>query len=111
VEVMRTHGPLLGVFENARFPDTRVHLRAGDMLVLYTDGLIERNPRLDGERGLRSILRDLPHADVIELLADLEERALGSPPQRLLDDAAVLVLRVSGVVPATLVPESVRAAA
>jgi CheY-like chemotaxis protein len=111
VEAIRTHGPLLGVFEGAHFPVAEVHLRAEDMLVLYTDGLIERNPRLDGEAALRSALRDLPQTDVDHLLADLEARALGSPPGRLRDDAAVLMLRVSGSEPSAVAPEVVQAAA
>jgi DNA-binding response OmpR family regulator/serine phosphatase RsbU (regulator of sigma subunit) len=111
VEAMRSHGPLLGVFADARFPEARVLLHPDDMLLLYTDGLIERNPRVDGEGALRSLLGDLPRTDVDGLLADLEARALGSPPARLLDDAAVLVMQVSAAVPEAIAPESVRAAA
>ncbi|HWD74983.1 MAG TPA: SpoIIE family protein phosphatase [Solirubrobacteraceae bacterium] len=64
VETVRPHGPLIGVFADATFPEARAHLRADDMLVLYTDGLIERNPRLEGERALRSLLGKLRQADV-----------------------------------------------
>ncbi len=111
VEAIPAHGPLLGVFADATFPEARSLLHADDMLVLYTDGLIERNPRVEGERALRSLLGDLPQADLRDLLADLEVRALGSPPARLPDDAALLVLRVSGSVEAAVAPASVRAAA
>jgi signal transduction histidine kinase/serine phosphatase RsbU (regulator of sigma subunit)/DNA-binding NarL/FixJ family response regulator len=111
VEAMRAHGPLLGVFADARFPDSRALLHDGDMLVLYTDGLIERNPRVEGEGALRSLLGALPFVGIDRLLADLEARALGSPPARLLDDAAVLVMRVGTTVPRAVSPESVRAAA
>ncbi len=111
IEALRSHGPLLGVFAGARFPEANVILRAGDVLMLYTDGLIERNPRLEGEGALRSLLADLPEGDVVRLMADLEERALGSPPARLLDDAAVLVLKVCTPVPAAMAPVAERAAA
>jgi signal transduction histidine kinase/DNA-binding response OmpR family regulator len=94
VETVRPRGPLLGVFADARFPEVRAHLQLYDTLVLYTDGLIERNPRVDGEGALRSLLGNLGQTGVEQLLADLEARALGSPPARLPDDAAVLVLRV-----------------
>jgi signal transduction histidine kinase/serine phosphatase RsbU (regulator of sigma subunit)/DNA-binding response OmpR family regulator len=116
VEALRTHGPLLGVFDDATFPEATAVLHPGDMLVLYTDGLIERNPRLEGEGALTSMLRSLGETDVDELLADLERRALGSPPARLPDDAAVLVLQVAGPVGRAVTPlssssEDVRAAA
>ncbi|MFJ9793336.1 SpoIIE family protein phosphatase [Streptomyces globosus] len=35
-------GILLGVLDQADYEETEVHLRPGDLLVLYTDGLIER---------------------------------------------------------------------
>jgi sigma-B regulation protein RsbU (phosphoserine phosphatase) len=111
VETVRPHGPLLGVFADATFPEARAHLRADDMLVLYTDGLIERNPRLEGERALRSLLGKLPQTDVDHLLADLEARALGSPPARLPDDAAMLVLRICGPVRSAMWPARVQVAA
>ncbi|HET8980596.1 MAG TPA: SpoIIE family protein phosphatase [Solirubrobacteraceae bacterium] len=112
VEAVRVRGPLLGVFGDATFPESTTVLRAGDTLVLYTDGLVERNPRLAGEGALRRLLKSLGPNDVDELLADLERRALGSPPARLLDDAAVLALQVTGPVSGgAAAPESVLAAA
>ncbi|HWE08865.1 MAG TPA: SpoIIE family protein phosphatase [Solirubrobacteraceae bacterium] len=111
VETVRPHGPLLGVFADASFPEARAHLHGDDMLVLYTDGLIERNPRVKGERALRSLLGKLRQTDVAGLLADLEARALGSPPARLPDDAAMLVLHICRPTRATLSPERVQVAA
>jgi len=110
VEAMRAHGPLLGVFDDAEFPEATARLHAGDALLLYTDGLIERNPRVPGEGALRVLLRSLGHAGVDDLLAALERHALGSPPARLPDDAAVLVLRVTGPVRSARVLEDVCAA-
>jgi sigma-B regulation protein RsbU (phosphoserine phosphatase) len=39
----RVKGPALGLFENAQFPTHRRRLEAGDLVALYTDGLIEIN--------------------------------------------------------------------
>jgi len=35
------HGPVLGIFQKASFPTEKVTLMPGDILVLYTDGVIE----------------------------------------------------------------------
>jgi PAS domain S-box-containing protein len=95
IEALRAHGPLLGVFPAAEFPDTALDLVPGDTLLLYTDGLIERNPRLPGDAALRELLATLTFSDVDSLVAQLEERALGRPPMRLADDTAVLAIQVT----------------
>src|SRR5205807_9015757 len=95
VEALRAHGPLLGVFPGAEFPQVTVDLMPEDTLLLYTDGLIERNPRVRGDGALSSLLASLSFADLDDLLAQLEDRALGTPPVRLPDDTAVLAIQVS----------------
>jgi hypothetical protein len=99
IEALRTHGPLLGVFSAAEFPEVTVDLQPEDTLLLYTDGLIERNPRLAGDAALREILASVTFANVDELIAQLEARALGTPPQRLPDDTAVLAIQVTAPTP------------
>ncbi len=95
VDALRDHGPLLGVFADAEFPEITIDLQPGDILLLYTDGLIERNPRISGDAGLRALLADMPTGDVDELMAELERRALGFPPDRLPDDTAVLAVQAT----------------
>ena len=95
IEALRAHGPLLGVFAAAEFPEVTVDLQPEDTVLLYTDGLIERNPRVAGDTALRDLLASLTFADVDELIAQIEARALGTPPVRLPDDAAVLAIQVT----------------
>jgi PAS domain S-box-containing protein len=99
IEALRRHGPLLGVFPAAEFPEIALDLQPGDTLLLYTDGLVERNPRLPGDAALRELLASLTFADVDGLIAQLEERALGRPPMRLPDDTAVLAIQVTAPTP------------
>jgi serine phosphatase RsbU (regulator of sigma subunit) len=95
VEFLSGHGPLLGVFADPHFPETVLTLGVDDILLLYTDGLIERNPRVPGEAGLRALLAALPLGGVEDLLARLEARALGDP-RELRDDTAILALQATG---------------
>jgi signal transduction histidine kinase/serine phosphatase RsbU (regulator of sigma subunit)/FixJ family two-component response regulator len=109
IETLRSHGPLLGVFSDAQFSEVTAQLGAGDTLVLYTDGLVERNPRVQGDAGLRALLSSLTEVDgAAELMEELERRAVGAPSERLPDDAAIVVVQVTG----TRVPgrEAARAA-
>ena len=94
VEAADAHGPLVGIFERAEFPCRTFDLRPGDALLLYTDGLIERNPRVGDDIALRELLAGLPAPEgADELLAMLEYEALGTAQDRLRDDVAVLVLQ------------------
>ncbi len=99
IEALRAHGPLLGVFPAAEFPDTTTDLQPGDTLLLYTDGLIERNPNVASDAAWRALLGSLQYGDVDELIAQIEARALGVPPVRLPDDAAILAIQVTAPTP------------
>ncbi len=94
VQIVREHGPLLGVLEAPQFPVVDLLLTPGDTMLLYTDGLVERNPRIAGEAGLARLLSSLTGASAQELLGELETTALGPEPRRPRDDVAILMLRV-----------------
>jgi serine phosphatase RsbU (regulator of sigma subunit)/DNA-binding response OmpR family regulator/anti-sigma regulatory factor (Ser/Thr protein kinase) len=85
----------LGVDDHSMATE-RVHpLAAGDTLLLYTDGLVERRDEsIDvGFERLRNALRDAPD-DVEELCDQVLERTLGDRPSQ--DDVAVLTVRLLG---------------
>ena len=42
-------GPMMGALPDARFPGNRARLGEGEMIVLYTDGLVERRGETIGE--------------------------------------------------------------
>jgi PAS domain S-box-containing protein len=95
VESVTLHGPLLGVFESATFPEVVVELHLGDVLVLYTDGLVERNARIGDEAALPRLLAAMPDAPATDFLRLLLDAVLGPEPRAPADDVAVLVLRAA----------------
>lgn len=95
VRELGTTGPLVGAFEDPTFETAGAHLDAGDVLVLYTDGIIETRGESGplGQEGLVRILSAAP-SDPVELVpAVLDEvtRAVGA----LTDDAAMLAVALA----------------
>jgi signal transduction histidine kinase/CheY-like chemotaxis protein/serine phosphatase RsbU (regulator of sigma subunit) len=96
VESFAEHGPALGIVTKPAFPTLHGTMSPGDTLFLYTDGLIERNPLVEGEEGLAAIIAGLPaESSASEQLSALEAAALGPAPLRNRDDVAILVLRAT----------------
>jgi serine phosphatase RsbU (regulator of sigma subunit) len=89
-------GQLLGAFDEGHWLPASVELREGDILVLYTDGVIDaRGPGgRFGEERLESTLEGTEDAaEAVERIrAALEEFAAGEQA----DDTAVLALMRSG---------------
>lgn len=87
-------GPALGVVPNPSWPPTRIHVAEGEVIVLYTDGVIEAR-RVDGDRfgveRLRESLAGCERPDgAISRVRDGLESFLAREPD---DDAALVVLR------------------
>jgi serine phosphatase RsbU (regulator of sigma subunit) len=93
-EMLEDHGPVLGILPAPRFSLIEVEMGPDDTLLLYTDGLIEHNPRIDDEYALARLLGSLVTASAEKLLSELENAALGTPRRQPRDDVAVLMLRV-----------------
>ena len=97
--VLELGGPVLGAFEDAKYPQEELLLEAGDQLVLYTDGLVEATDAKGtplGVEGLAALIearRSEPSQAVARAVLD-EVRARGGGVSR--DDVALLILRASG---------------
>ena len=93
-------GTLLGIFPDPELHDSRMLLRAGDSLVLFTDGVTEARRRGDrdlyGDRRLRDLLAGLPDMPAARTAAAIQQsvRAFSGPD--ISDDAVALVLKVPG---------------
>ncbi len=92
------HGPMLGAQEVADWPATDVELRPADVLVLYTDGVLDA-VLTSGERFGEARLRAaIEHAggDVDAVAAHVQAQLSGL---RLRDDVALLAIRCPGPPP------------
>jgi serine/threonine-protein kinase RsbW len=85
------HGPPLGISDSPPYRESSVALGVGDMLALYTDGVIERrDEHLDrGLERLRALLAEM-HDDPLEQVADAIVTQMCTKPA---DDCCLLLLR------------------
>jgi sigma-B regulation protein RsbU (phosphoserine phosphatase) len=96
VESLDSSGPVLGVLKQSRFRQVSVDFQAGDLLVLYSDGVVEATNAADeefGEDRLQAVLRDCAGRS-----AEATRRAILEAYRRFLgeaspeDDMTLLVL-------------------
>jgi sigma-B regulation protein RsbU (phosphoserine phosphatase) len=94
-EELDCRGPLIGIADDVRFPETVATLGPGDAIVLYTDGVIEARVGGDlfGQQRLHDVLRPLAGAGAQEL-ADAIVTAAEHHGAEANDDIAVLVVRL-----------------
>lgn len=91
----RPRGPLLGAVPDARYENATVELRREDLLVIYTDGLVEDRTR-SLEEGLAPVvatLNEISAAANQAPLAELLDRLTRANPD---DDTCVLAARLHG---------------
>jgi sigma-B regulation protein RsbU (phosphoserine phosphatase) len=90
-------GLLLGVVRDTTYEEERIHLRPGDLLLFFTDGLTEpENERGEpfGEERMADLARsiiDLPCADIVQRIHD---EILGFSGGMLSDDFTLLAIKV-----------------
>jgi PAS domain S-box-containing protein len=87
-------GTMLGFARDVRFAETRLTLAAGEILLLYTDGLTDAAaPPGWTEAQLERRLRECPRAELDGLLERLEAMAIEEARGHPRDDIALLALR------------------
>jgi len=94
---LRSGGPVLGVFENATFQEEVIPFNAGDLLILFSDGVSEAMNVVDEEFGEQRLLntifqnRGASASELIsKILADVSKH-VGS--HRQMDDMTLVVVR------------------
>ncbi len=95
-EVAGARGPLVGIFRDVEFTAAEVVLETGDLLLLYTDGIVElRGPDgVFGEELLRAGLARTAGLPAGDVLAAVARAAAEAQEGEARDDLALLALRV-----------------
>jgi sigma-B regulation protein RsbU (phosphoserine phosphatase) len=97
VELLATTGLPLGLFAKAVFEEGRVELRAGDLLMLYSDGVTEANDGNENDFEMERVIevlkssRDLPATEIADRMMKTIDAFVGSAPQH--DDITLMVLK------------------
>lgn len=89
----------LGAFSDTKYTDTLVEIKKGQSLILYTDGLTDARSdgKMFGEEGIGRIASEYKMTMNAQELADyLVKEAKDFAGGRLVDDVAVIVLKVLG---------------
>jgi phosphoserine phosphatase RsbU/P len=97
VEMLAGNGPVLGILPTADYREERAELGAGDILVLYSDGVTEATDINYGEFGeerfarLLQESRQLPAASIVEAVSRALTQFTAGAPQH--DDITMVVAR------------------
>jgi sigma-B regulation protein RsbU (phosphoserine phosphatase) len=98
VEAAGRPGTLLGLFPDLDLHDTRLLLRAGDAMILYTDGVTEArshiNRELYGDQRLTELLAGRANLTAAQIAAAVIKATRTFSGGTVNDDTAVLVLKV-----------------
>ena len=95
-ELLETKGAAIGFFKDAKFETKTIQLSKGDIVVLYTDGLIEDRQKLEGDLledlmdAIRNANLTLPADTLSKQLVDEVEKHRQGP---IHDDRTVIVLK------------------
>jgi Stage II sporulation protein E (SpoIIE)/PAS fold/GAF domain len=106
VERLATRSPLLGAFPETQFVPAQATLGAGDVLLLYTDGVTEaRGPGgFFGTERIVSLLGRSTHVDVGDLADEILKAVTDYASAALDDDVAILAVERADGDPAPTTP-------
>jgi sigma-B regulation protein RsbU (phosphoserine phosphatase) len=98
-ELLTQGGLPLGIFENSRYSESVVEFRSGDILVLYTDGVVEASNQREEEFGLNGLeevvraSRDHRAYEIVKAITtavDEHSSEVGGPE----DDLTISIIKV-----------------
>jgi len=98
VEALHTEGLPIGIERAARYQTRRYQLEEGDMLIMYTDGIVEAKNETRDEFGWERLedvvvsTRGGEAQDVVDAIADQVQRFSDGQTQN--DDQTILVMKV-----------------
>ncbi|MFM9994545.1 MAG: PP2C family protein-serine/threonine phosphatase [Phycisphaerales bacterium] len=104
----------LGIAEPTRYDQIGVRLEPGDLVLVYTDSLIEAKDaagRMIGQAGLLAIASKLDPTDPRRLITNLLDAVQSSGAEPPHDDVTVLALRPNALKPRASLVEGIRTTA
>ena len=97
VQMLESTGTVVGAFPTAHYEERTVPLEHGDLLVAYTDGIVEPENaygEMFGEAQLKELVSKYAHADSSELIArTMEAVTEWTGSSELQDDMTMVVVR------------------
>lgn len=96
VELLDKHSPMIGAFPGLHYRSGKVALESGDVLLLYTDGLIEArcNGGFYGEKRLVEFIQGLKSVQARELPQKIFNKVMECTGSKLSDDVAILAVSI-----------------
>lgn len=100
VRLLREHGLVLGVLENVNYQSHQVTLKAGDVVVFYTDGVTEALNEDNDEFGMERLRLVVTQAyqesatDIVAAIMQAVGQHAGDTPQ--FDDSTLVVMKYLG---------------
>lgn len=95
--MLKEHGPALGVIDRVSYSTMKLSLAPGDLVVFYTDGVVDVRDHADIEYGserLASVIhhnRGLPVAELVQLVIQTNQEFSGS--MRFQDDFTLVIIK------------------
>ena len=94
---LKVRGPVLGMVKDARYTSEKLPLVSGDILAMYTDGVVELTDQEGVAFGVERLTmalhqgRDLPAAELIQMIIQATQQYSGS--QSYLDDFTLVIIK------------------
>jgi PAS domain S-box-containing protein len=97
VVTLSEHSTILGIVPDVHYPEAKARLAHGDVLVLYTDGVIEarRDGGMFGEERLVGLLAEGPADEPADVVDRIYADVMSYSRNELSDDVALLALRLA----------------
>jgi len=94
VELLARHSPIIGAFSRMHYRSAKSKLRKGDILILYTDGIIESrsNGEFYGEDRLIEFIENMKQISASKVQQTIFDQVSDFTGGRLQDDIAVLAI-------------------
>jgi serine phosphatase RsbU (regulator of sigma subunit) len=99
IEMLAEHSPIIGAFENMQYINGRATLRNGDVLILYTDGVIEarRDDEFFGEERLVSLVKNTVSMETKSIPNAIFNQVQSFTNYKLSDDVAILAVATKNI--------------